>query len=76
MYYRHHLDYRYPQRSDQHMIDVKHLRDVNLDENYPYLQKKLPFQMSAYLSALLPVLRAAPCDVGSPWAADSRKGKA
>lgn len=39
MYYRHNLNYQYPQRSDQHMIDVKHLRDVVLDENYPYLQK-------------------------------------
>ncbi len=39
MYYRHDLDYTYPDRCDQHMITVKHLRDVNLDENYPYLQK-------------------------------------
>lgn len=39
MYYRHNLNYEYPERSDQHMIKVKHLRDVVLDENYPYLQK-------------------------------------
>ena len=26
------------------MIDVKHLRDVNLDENYPYLQKSFLFK--------------------------------
>ena len=39
MYYKHDLDYTYPSRSDEHMINVKHLRDVNLDENYPYLQK-------------------------------------
>ncbi len=39
MYYRHELDYKYPEKSDEHMIDVKHLRDVTLDENYPYLQK-------------------------------------
>lgn len=39
MYYRHQLDYEYPERCDQHMIKVKHLRDVVLDENYPYLQK-------------------------------------
>lgn len=39
MYYRHKLDFQYPDRSDQHMITVKHLRDVNLDESYPYLQK-------------------------------------
>lgn len=39
MYYRHDLDYVYPERCDEHMIVVKHLRDVVLDENYPYLQK-------------------------------------
>lgn len=45
MYYRHNLDYKYPEQSDQHMIDVPHLRDVNLDENYPYLQKSLWFKI-------------------------------
>ena len=44
MYYRHDLPYRYPEKSDQHMIRVKHLRDVNLDENYPYLQKSFLFK--------------------------------
>ncbi len=39
MYYRHQLNYSYPEKSDQHMITVKHLRDVELDEHYPYLQK-------------------------------------
>ena len=39
MYYRHNLDYQYPQRSDEHMITVKHLRDTHFDENYPYLEK-------------------------------------
>ncbi len=39
MYYRHDLDITYPARSDQQMLNVKHLRDVNLDENYPYLEK-------------------------------------
>ena len=32
MYYRHNLDYKYPERSDEHMITVKHLRDTNFDE--------------------------------------------
>ena len=36
MYYRHDLDIQYPERSDEHMITVEHLRDVNCDENYPY----------------------------------------
>ena len=25
--------YVYPERSDEHMIEVKHLRDINFDEN-------------------------------------------
>ena len=36
MYYRHNLDYVYPEKSDEHMITVKHLRDTNFDENYKY----------------------------------------
>jgi len=39
VYYRHKLDYVYPEKSDEHMIDVPHLRDVDLNETYPYLQK-------------------------------------
>lgn len=44
MYYRHDLPYKYPEKCDEHMISVKHLRDVKLDENYPYLQKSLWFK--------------------------------
>lgn len=39
MYYRHNLDYKYPEKSDEHMIDVKHLRDTHFDENFEYLEK-------------------------------------
>lgn len=39
MYFRHDLDYTYPDRCDQHMIDVPHLRDVVVDENYPYIDR-------------------------------------
>ena len=39
MYFRHELDYKYPERSDEHMITVKHLRDTHFDENYTYLKK-------------------------------------
>ena len=39
MYYRHNLDYEYPLKPDEHMITVKRLRSVNVDENYPYLPK-------------------------------------
>ena len=45
MYYRHNLPYEYPDKCDEHMIAVKHLRDVNLDENYPYLQKSAWFKL-------------------------------
>ena len=31
MQYREDLGYKYPERSDQHMIGVKHLRDTNFD---------------------------------------------
>ena len=44
MYFRHDLPYVYPDKCDQHMIEVKHLRDVNLDESYPYLQKSFWFK--------------------------------
>ena len=44
MYYKHNLDYTYPEKCDEHMIHVKHLRDVHLDEDYPYLQKSFWFK--------------------------------
>ena len=31
--------YVYPERSDEHMIEVKHLRDINFDEKYNYYNK-------------------------------------
>ena len=37
MSYRKDLGYVYPERSDEHMINVKHLRDTNFDEKYKYL---------------------------------------
>lgn len=39
MYYKEDLGYVYPNRSDEHMITVKHLRDTHFDENYQYLEK-------------------------------------
>lgn len=53
MYYRHNLPYEYPQKCDEHMITVKHLRDVTLDENYPYLQKSFWFQCQRVLLHIL-----------------------
>ena len=49
MYYRHNLPYEYPEKCDVHMIDVKHLRDVVLDEDYPYLQKSFWFKCQRFL---------------------------
>lgn len=39
MYYRHGLDYQYPDQSDQHMIKVRKVRSLKFDESYPYLPK-------------------------------------
>ena len=39
MYYKEDLGYKYPDRSDEHMITVKHLRDTHFDEHYQYLEK-------------------------------------
>lgn len=39
MYYRNNNHFEYPDRPDEHMITVKPIRKVVLDENYPYLQK-------------------------------------
>ncbi len=45
MYYRHNLNYNYPERSDEHMITVKHLRDTHFDENYNYLDKSFWYKV-------------------------------
>ena len=45
MYYRHNLDYKYPEKSDEHMIHVKHLRDTHFDENYEYVEKGLWYKI-------------------------------
>lgn len=37
MYYRHNLDYQYPDAPDAHMITVKRVREIDFDEDYPYL---------------------------------------
>ena len=38
-YYRHNIPYDYPERSDEHMITVKKIRETHFDENYEYLEK-------------------------------------
>lgn len=44
MYYRHQLKLNYPDRSDEHMISVKHKKDVNFDVNYEYVDKRFRFK--------------------------------
>ncbi len=44
MYYKHNLNFQYPERCDQHMITVKELRNISFDQSYPYLRKDLPFK--------------------------------
>ena len=53
MYYRHNLNYQYPEKSDEHMITVKPVRKVNLDVNYPYLQKSVRFKCQRVLTSVL-----------------------
>ena len=45
MYYRHELNYKYPERSDQHMIASKRKRELTFDESYPYLNKSRGFKI-------------------------------
>lgn len=45
MYYRNEMNFEYPDRCDEHMIEVKKVRDVKFDENYPYLQKSLRYKL-------------------------------
>lgn len=40
MYYKHEMDYKYPDRCDEHMIEVAHKRDINFDENYDYIDRR------------------------------------
>lgn len=44
MYYRNELNYKYPNRSDGHMITVKKKRSISFDEGYPYLDKSRGFK--------------------------------
>ncbi len=39
MYYRHDLPYKYPEKSDEHMIIVKKKKEVIVDQDYPYISR-------------------------------------
>jgi len=43
------LGIKYPEQPDGHMIDVNPVRDITIDENYPFLNKSLPFKIKYFL---------------------------
>ena len=45
MYYRHNLNFKYPDRCDEHMITVNETKKVTVDESYPFLQKSFGFKL-------------------------------
>ncbi|MBR5900571.1 MAG: 1-acyl-sn-glycerol-3-phosphate acyltransferase [Clostridia bacterium] len=53
MYYRHNLQYNYPEKPDQHMITVNPKRKVVLDQNYPYYNKSFVFKLGKGLFRVL-----------------------
>ena len=53
MYYRHNLDYTYPDRSDQHMLVLKRTRALHLDEHYDYMPHGFWFRVNRALVAAL-----------------------
>ena len=56
MYYKNEMGYDYPDRCDAHMIEVKHVRDVKIDVEYPYLDKRRRFRFMRGLYWLLVTL--------------------
>ncbi|MBR2479354.1 MAG: 1-acyl-sn-glycerol-3-phosphate acyltransferase [Clostridia bacterium] len=53
MYYRHELDYTYPERSDAHMVELKRTHPIELDENYSYMPRGAWFRIKRALVAIL-----------------------
>lgn len=51
MYYRHNLDYSYPEKSDQHMLVLKRTHKIELDENYAFMPQGLWFRVKRALVA-------------------------
>ena len=45
MYYRHELDYEYPERSDSHMLTLNPTRPLTLDKDYEYLPRGAWFRI-------------------------------
>jgi len=53
MYYRHDLDYTYPERSDSHMLSLERTRPLKLDENYEYMPHGAAFRIKRAFAAVL-----------------------
>ncbi len=53
MYYRHELQYDYPDRCDAHMITVKRVRDIAFNTSYPYLDQRARFKFMRAIYWLL-----------------------
>ncbi|MCL2211440.1 MAG: 1-acyl-sn-glycerol-3-phosphate acyltransferase [Treponema sp.] len=47
------LGINYPEQPDGHMIDVNPMRDVIVDENYPFIDKSLGFKLYRFWTYLL-----------------------
>lgn len=53
MYYRHDLNYTYPDRSDAHMLVLKHTRDIVVDEHFDFVPQNRMFKIKRALVAAL-----------------------
>jgi len=53
------LNLVYPEKPDAHMLDVKFVRDVTVDENYPFLDKSPGFRFMRVLIYLIMFLPGA-----------------
>lgn len=53
MYYRHDLNYEYPDRPDEHMLKVKRVKEIAFDENYPYLPRGWRYRLVRVLYWIL-----------------------
>ena len=51
MYYRHNLNYTYPERSDEHMLVLKRTRELKLDKDYEYMPRGVWFRIKRALVA-------------------------
>lgn len=51
MYYRHNLDITYPERSDQHMLELKRTKELHIDENYDFMPSGVAFRIKRALVA-------------------------